>query len=499
MGNAPTRSKAGNTEKKAANPEEEKMSRRDARNGSTGGGKRESLFITSYVADVRVKYHVQPKELGHGHYGVVRKCQNRQTGEWFAIKTIRKSRVHRLESLKREIEIMQTLDHPNIIKLFDVFEDEKYLHLITALCTGGELFDRIIAKTHSEEGHYSERDAAGIVRKILDAIAYCHNVHICHRDLKPENFLFETKDENSELKIIDFGLSRSEDMNSMGVMTTRVGTPYYIAPEVLGRHYTKACDIWSIGVIMYILLCGYPPFYGDNDTEIFASVQRGQFQFPSPEWDSISDEAKDFIRLSLQKDPEARPSAEQALTHAWFERVKGEGYDAPLVIAPFMKDRLQQFVGMNKLKKFAMSVIAQSLTEAEIGHLRKVFSSIDGDGNGVITVEELQDAMRQEGMDVVEGEVLKLMQGIDLDGNNTLDYQEFLAAVVDRNVFIREENVRLAFQYFDKMDQGFIRASDLVEIFGSEEHAREIMGDIDLDGDGTISYEEFREMMRGHL
>jgi len=463
-----------------------------------GGSKRESLFVTSYVADVRVRYHVQPKELGHGHYGVVRKCQNRQTGEWFAIKTIRKSKVHRLESLKREIEIMQAVDHPNILKLYEVFEDEKYLHLITQLCTGGELFDRIIAKTNSEEGHYSERDAANLVSCMLDAIAYCHNLHICHRDLKPENFLFETPDENANLKIIDFGLSRVEDMGNQGVMTTRVGTPYYIAPEVLGRHYTKACDLWSIGVITYILLCGYPPFYGDNDTEIFASVQRGVFYFPSPEWDSICDEAKSLIQRLLSKQPGDRPTAEQALADPWFEKaLSDERLNQPMKIAPFMRDRLKQFVGMNKLKKHALNVIATQLTEQEIGHLKKVFSAIDDDGNGVITLDELRMAMRMEGMEAMEAEVMTLMEGIDIDGSHSLDYQEFLAAVVDRNVFIKEENIRLAFQHFDKEGSGVIRPQDLVEIFGSIQHAQEVIGGIDLNGDGIISYDEFKEMMQG--
>ncbi|CAN0001482.1 unnamed protein product, partial [Phaeothamnion confervicola] len=147
------------------------------------------------------------KELGHGHYGVVRKCENRATGEILAIKTIKKAKVHRIELLKREIEILRTVEHPTIIQLVDVYEDDNHLHLVTELCTGGELFDRIIAKTESEEGHYSERDAARLVHKMLMAIEYCHNEHnICHRDLKPENFLFKSADSEDGLKIIDFGL-----------------------------------------------------------------------------------------------------------------------------------------------------------------------------------------------------------------------------------------------------------------------------------------------------
>jgi calcium-dependent protein kinase len=170
---------------------------------------------------------------------------HRETKEWYAIKSIRKSKVGKIEVLKREIDILKEVDHPNIIRLKDVFEDQKYLHLITELCTGGELFDRIIAKTNSAEGHFSEHDAAILIRDICDAIAYCHDVkQIVHRDLKPENFLFATKDDDAPIKIIDFGLSRHDNQN-FGVMKTKVGTPYYVAPEVLKREYTKSCDVWS--------------------------------------------------------------------------------------------------------------------------------------------------------------------------------------------------------------------------------------------------------------
>ena len=266
----------------------------------------EPVMITDALSDVRVNYHIDTKELGHGHYGVVRKCMHRETGETYAIKSIRKSKVNKIEVLKREIEILKEVKHPHIIQLFDVYEDERYLHLITELCTGGELFDRIIAKTQSAEGHFSEHDAAVLVRDILDAIRYCHDEkQIVHRDLKPENFLFLTPSEKAPIKIIDFGLSRYDDAHQ-GIMQTKVGTPYYVAPEVLRREYTKMCDIWSIGVITYILLCGYPPFYGDSDTQIFESVKVGRFDFPSPEWDDISDNAKAFVTEMLQKDPDKR-------------------------------------------------------------------------------------------------------------------------------------------------------------------------------------------------
>lgn len=226
-------------------------------------------------------------------------------GPRMPLQSIKKSKVSKIEVLKREIEILKEVKHPHIIELIEVYEDERYLHLITELCSGGELFDRIIAKTQSSEGHFSEHDAAVLVRDILDAIKYCHEKGIVHRDLKPENFLFLTEADDAPVKIIDFGLSRHDDTD-LGVMVTKVGTPYYVAPEVLKREYTNSCDIWSIGVITYILLCGYPPFYGDSDTQIFESVRVGKFDFPSPEWDDISQAAKDFVIEMLRKDPAKR-------------------------------------------------------------------------------------------------------------------------------------------------------------------------------------------------
>lgn len=264
-----------------------------------------TVVVTDALSDVRKRYHINPKEIGHGHYGIVRKCMDRETKEWYAIKSILKSKVSKVEVLKREIEILAEVNHKNIIKLIEVHEDMKYIHLITELCTGGELFDRIIAKAQTPEGHYSEKDAANLIASILDAIAYCHERQIVHRDLKPENFLFVSQDDHAPIKIIDFGLSRHETAGQ-GIMRTKVGTPYYVAPEVLRKEYTKMCDIWSIGVIAYILLCGYPPFYGDSDNQIFDSVKAGRFDFPSPEWDTISDAAKDFVCCLLRLDPSKR-------------------------------------------------------------------------------------------------------------------------------------------------------------------------------------------------
>lgn len=433
-------------------------------------------------------YSLDKKELGHGHYGVVRVGIHRESGKRVAIKTIPKAKVSRPETLRREIEILKTVDHPNIIKLYEVYEDSRNLHLVTELCTGGELFDRIIAK-----GHYTEADAAVLITKLANAIKHCHDLGICHRDLKPENFLFETPDDDAELKVIDFGLSRVDDGATGGVMTTRVGTPYYIAPEVLGRHYDRSCDMWSLGVITYILLSGYPPFYGDSDPEIFASVRSGRYSFDTPEWIGVTDDAKDLINRLLRLDPKARLTAEQTLQHKW---LSGSAPAAKRPINTNIMSSLRRFNGHNKLKKAALGVIADQLTEGEIRELRKTFREIDTDGNGVITMSELAAAIHTLGHGMLEAEVRVLLTGVDLDGDGKVDYQEFIAATMKRNLFNKEQHLQNAFNYFDTKRQGVITLSDLEQFMGTPEQAKEVMDEVDTNKDGKISFEEFVSMMQ---
>ncbi|CAM9168321.1 unnamed protein product [Discosporangium mesarthrocarpum] len=280
-------------------------------------------------------------------------------------------------------------------------------------------------------------------------------------------------------------------------MTTRVGTPYYIAPEVLEKLYDKACDLWSIGVITYILLCGYPPFFGDNDYEIFQSVQRVEFQFLSPEWDEISDEAKDFISKLLLREPAKRLTAGQALAHPWFEKEmdKADAAKNTRASAVRLNHRLRRFAGANAMKKIALNVIAKNLGCGDEGHLRKVFQSIDLDNNGEITVEELQQVVASEGLVGMQAEVLELLQEVDMDGNHRLDYNEFLAATLEKVVFLRDENLLKAFNHFDFEGKGHISCADLMQAFGTEDRARKILNDIDSNRDGIISFEEFKDMM----
>jgi len=256
--------------------------------------------------------------LGTGAFSQVRLAESRDDGNMYAIKIIDKKALKGKEdSLENEIRVLKRLDHRNVVKLLEAYESRTCVYLVMELVTGGELFDRIV-----EKGSYSEKDAADLIKQVLSAVAYMHGEGVVHRDLKPENLLYYSPDPDSKIMISDFGLSKMEES---GVMATACGTPGYVAPEVLAQKpYGKAVDVWSIGVISYILLCGYPPFYDENDANLFAQILKGEFEFDSPYWDDISEEAKDFIRSLMCVNVEHRLTCEAALDHCWITGVQSE-------------------------------------------------------------------------------------------------------------------------------------------------------------------------------
>lgn len=255
------------------------------------------------------------KELGRGAFAVVKVATHKKSGRRYAVKIIDRLNMgenHEV-SLEREIDIMRQVDHPNVIRLRQVFQDKKNVNLVMELVTGGELFDKIV-----EKGNYSEKDSALLVHKMVEAMKYLHALGIAHRDLKPENLLLKTKDTLTDVKIADFGLSRI--VNESAIMRTACGTPTYVAPEVLqNTGYGPEVDMWSIGVIAYILLCGFPPFFGDTVPEMFEQIMAGSFDFPAEYWGDVSKEAKDFISKLLVVSQKDRLSAVKALEHPWLK------------------------------------------------------------------------------------------------------------------------------------------------------------------------------------
>ncbi|XP_077385226.1 calcium/calmodulin-dependent protein kinase type 1 isoform X2 [Festucalex cinctus] len=263
------------------------------------------------TSDVKEQYDFKDI-LGTGAFSEVVLAEEKRTQRLVAIKCIPKKALEGKEnSIENEIAVLHKIKHTNIVTLEEIFESKSHLYLVMQLVSGGELFDRII-----EKGFYTEKDASKLIQQILDAVKYLHDMGIVHRDLKPENLLYYSMDEDSKIMISDFGLSKIEGSGS--VMSTACGTPGYVAPEVLAQKpYSKAVDCWSIGVIAYILLCGYPPFYDENDSKLFEQILKAEYEFDSPYWDDISDSAKDFIVHLMEKDPNIRYTCEQALQHPW--------------------------------------------------------------------------------------------------------------------------------------------------------------------------------------
>ncbi|XP_062014964.1 calcium-dependent protein kinase 34 [Rosa rugosa] len=446
------------------------------------------------MEDVRSTYAIG-KELGRGQFGVTHLCTHKQTGEQFACKTIAKRKLvnkEDIEDVRREVQIMHHLTGQlNIVELKGAYEDKQSVHLVMELCAGGELFDRIISK-----GHYTERAAAALLRTIVQIVHTCHSMGVIHRDLKPENFLLLNKDENSPLKATDFGLSVFYKQGE--VFKDIVGSAYYIAPEVLKRRYGPEVDIWSVGVMLYILLSGVPPFWAESEHGIFNAILRGHLDFSSDPWPAISAQAKDLVRKMLNSDPKQRLTAFQVLSHPWIKE-DGEAPDVPLDNA--VLSRLKQFKAMNQFKKVALRVIAGCLSEEEIMGLKEMFKSIDTDNSGTITLEELKQGLAKQGTKLSEHEAKQLMEAADADGNGTIDYDEFITATMHLNRMDREEHLYTAFQHFDKDSSGFITTEELesaLREYGMHDgrDIREIIAEVDSDNDGRINYDEFVAMMR---
>eukprot|EP00268_Persea_americana_P044526 TRINITY_DN449_c0_g1_i2.p1 TRINITY_DN449_c0_g1~~TRINITY_DN449_c0_g1_i2.p1 ORF type:complete len:607 (-),score=116.38 TRINITY_DN449_c0_g1_i2:451-2271(-) len=457
-------------------------------------GDNQSCYVLGHkTANIRDLYTLGRK-LGQGQFGTTYLCTEISTGVDYACKSISKRKLiakEDVEDVRREIQIMHHLSgHKNIVAIKGAYEDPLYVHIVMELCAGGELFDRII-----QRGHYSERKAAELTKIIVGVVEACHSLGVMHRDLKPENFLLVNKDDDSSLKAIDFGLSVFFKPGQ--VFTDVVGSPYYVAPEVLCKQYGPEADVWTAGVILYILLSGVPPFWAETQQGIFDAVLKGVIDFESDPWPFISDSAKDLIKKMLCFRPSDRLTAHEVLCHPW---ICENGVAPDRALDPAVLSRLKQFSAMNKLKKMALRVIAESLSEEEIAGLKEMFQAMDTDNSGAITFDELKAGLRRYGSTLKESEIRALMDAADVDNSGTIDYGEFIAATVHLNKLEREEHLVAAFKYFDKDGSGYITVDELQQ--ACKEHnmgnvlIEDIIKEVDQDNDGRIDYGEFVAMMQ---
>ncbi|XP_022957939.1 calcium-dependent protein kinase 8-like [Cucurbita moschata] len=472
-----------------------KVSNKDGRNYVNGIGSKLQVLKDPTGHDILAHYDLG-RELGRGEFGVTYLCTDTNTGEKFACKSISKKKLRTaidIEDVRREVQIMKLLpEHSNIVSLKDTYEDDQAVHIVMKLCEGGELFDRIVAR-----GHYTERAAAVVMRTIVEVVQVCHKHGVMHRDLKPENFLFENKKESSPLKAIDFGLSITfkpgEQFNEI------VGSPYYMAPEVLKRNYGPEVDVWSAGVILYILLCGIPPFWAETEQGVAQAIIRSVIDFRRDPWPKVSENAKDLVRKMLDPDPRRRLTAQEVLAHPWLQNAKR----APNVpLGETVKARLKQFSVMNKFKKRALRVIAEHLSVEEVAGIKEAFDMMDVEKRGKINLEELRSGLQKLGQHIPETDLQILMEAAGMHDDGTLNYGEFVAVSIHLRRMANDEHLHKAFAFFDQNQSGFIEIDELHAVLNDEDETDSedvisaIMHDVDTDKDGCISYEEFVAMMK---
>jgi calcium-dependent protein kinase len=446
--------------------------------------------------DVFADYEFDPKILGEGTYGVVFKAREKDTDQYRAIKRIAREKIRNYQRFLNEINALKTLDHPNVIKLFEIYEDKEYIYLVQEYLEGGELFEYIVSKEYLDEVQ-----TARIFKQIISAILYCHKNAIWHRDLKPENFMFVSNDEKSNLKLIDFGLSWSyykidnEGVGQYSRMQTTAGTAYFMAPEVLTESYNSACDMWSIGVILYIMLWGYPPFDGETEDDILKAVQISKFDFNDKIWQNVSEDAKDLIS-SLLVSEDQRLSPKEALKHPWIIKSNVVASDANG--HPFKNvhmNRLKKFHKMANFKKVVLTFIASRTTDKEILEEMKAFSELDKNKDGYITVHELRSALKGR---LGEEEIKEILDGVDTDKNGAINYTEFIAATLNKILVNDKSRIKKAFSILDKNGDGSINATDLAQVLSGDKMqffdskiVTEILDECDLDKDGSVTFEEF--------
>ncbi|KAL3935780.1 MAG: hypothetical protein SGBAC_008769 [Bacillariaceae sp.] len=387
-----------------------------------------------------------------------------------------------VSELRNEISILKQLDHPHIVRAMETFEHRNQIFIVMELCSGGDLYSR---------DPYTEEDAARILSSVLSALSYMHSRAIVHRDLKYENILFVSDSSKAEIKLIDFGLSKVYGDNAQ--LTEGVGTIYTMAPEVLKGSYTTKADVWSVGVIAYMLLSSQMPFYGRKRRHIVEQILNCQFDFRGRRWKRISNPAKAFIEDLLVLDPEERSDAQSAQSSSWLNKRFAATTRDPLQEEENMaRSAMLRYAGYTKLKKMALMVVAHRSSTEEIGILRKVFQKFDSRRDGSITFGEFCLALEEFGHS--EEDLERMFQAVDLDGSGRIRYTEFLAATIEARGAISEERLAEAFDRIDCDDSGYISAQNLAEMLGKDFPADEInsiIQEADLTKDGLISYAEF--------
>ncbi|KAK4426352.1 CDPK-related kinase [Sesamum alatum] len=441
------------------------------------------------------------EEVGRGHFGYTCKAKFKKgelKGQEVAVKVIPKAKMTTaiaIEDVRKEVKILRALTgHNNLIQFYDAYEDQDNVYIVMELCEGGELLDRIL----SRGGKYTEEDAKTVMIQILNVVAFCHLQGVVHRDLKPENFLFTSKEENSTLKAIDFGLSDfvkpDERLNDI------VGSAYYVAPEVLHRAYSTEADVWSIGVIAYILLCGSRPFWARTESGIFRAVVKAEPTYEEPPWPTLSSEAKDFVKRLLNKDPRKRMTAAQAMCHPWLRNTNDIKVPLDILIFKLMK----VYMRSSPLRKAALRALSKTLTEDELFYLKKQFAPLEPSKNGTISLDNIISALKKNATDAMnESRIYDFLASLNALQYRRMDFEEFCAAalsVYQLEALDRwEQHARCAYELFDKDGNRTIMIEELASELGLSPsipvHA--VLHDWIRHTDGKLSFLGFVKLLHG--
>ena len=460
------------------------------------------LFIDEVNDSPSKKYEILSK-LGSGSFGNVYLARNKFTDEKVALKQIKKSSANLLSDgeIKDEIEILKNLDHPDIVRIIESFNTKNSYILITEYCEGGELFDQV-------KNQLSETQIAVIFRQLLSGLAYLHSNNVVHRDLKLENILIHeieksktTGEDLFNIKIIDFGTARIFDKNRKP--QSIVGSSYYIAPEVLRQKYNKECDLWSVGVILYMFIVGHAPFDGCDDEEITNNIHRGVYRKNDRRWIKASKEVKDLIQKLLTYRPSQRLTAMQALNHPWFKMTDSNIlYDnvPKSDVIKCIKNLLTYNINYKLEELFLAYIIHNIPREKEAKSAIKLFKLVNENGDGKLRKNELKKTVlkfvTEEFLEKYDFDGIFAM--MDGDNKGFINYEEFLRAALGRKNILTDDILSYAFSYFDPEGCGYIKKKKIKSIFGNKIDNitfQSIFDEIDLDKDGKITFEDFKNML----
>ena len=466
--------------------------------------KRNSLRSSSYILDkysiqkdFRKKYEYQSL-IGSGAFGKVRLYLDRDSKTFkYAIKTIKKNifKRHSIESIKREVNILRSLDHPNIVKYFETYEDECYLHIVMEYIAGDNLF-RVL--TDQKGFKFTERTISKIMTCLLKAVLFLHHNGIIHRDIKPENIVFVEPNNFNALKLIDFGLSIQQNAKKDN---RRVGTPYYMSPEMVRGNFNYASDVWSIGVILFIMVTGKQPFRGKSKEEVFEKIKKGNYDKNTLNRAKCSKEVKDLIKKMLVTEYSKRITVECALDHIWFKQFENNK-NINLVVDEEIIESLKQFQYQNIFQKEIRYYLAKLCSDKEIIKLKHAFLAIDKDNSGEIEYEEIPKIFSELNIKASDTELKNIFSSMDFHCDGKVNYSEFLAATISTINFNKEEKLWSAFKYFDTTDSGYITFDSVMDalknsgVIIDEEGLTQTFNELQKKGK-KINFREFKAIALG--